>query len=201
MNKLVVFLDCETDNLVNKKKRWDDPCQPHILSIGCVAWTADGKQEVFSYYTLIKPDTFTIDNNCEACKVNGLTHEMCSDYGIKYAAAVLPIEHICHRAWRVVIYNSAFEAALFEIERYRFVRKTHPFGPEKTRCLMLHMASIIKEPSPWANGEYKWQKFGAAYKFIFGEEPAEQHHALHDARNSAYLTFALQDAGMWDLNE
>src|SRR5208283_3146798 len=99
--KILTFLDVETDGLVNKKKRWDDPCQPHILSIGACAWTADGKEEVFSYYTLIRPEGFVIDDNSEAAKVTGITQEMAESCGIRYKAAVIPLEHICYKAWRV----------------------------------------------------------------------------------------------------
>jgi hypothetical protein len=108
---------------------------------------------------------------------------------------------MCYRAHRVIIYNAKFEAAVMEIERHRLNKNQPVFGPDKTRCLMLKMASIIKEPSPYAHGEYKWPKFGAAYKYVFGEAPAEQHHALYDARNTAYLAFALRDQGLWNLED
>jgi len=199
--RLVTFLDVETNGLVDKHKRWDDPCQPNILSIGAVTWLEDGSKEVYSQYNIIRPQGFTIDNDCEAVQVNGITQEIAQDCGIPYTAALLPLDHICYRSWRVVIYNAEFEASLFEIERVRFKKDRHPFGPDKTRCAMLKMASIIQEPSPWAHGEYRWPKFNQAYNHIFGQEPAEHHHALHDARNTAYLTFALQDQGMWNLNE
>lgn len=199
--KIIVFLDVETTGIVNSKKRWDDPCQPHIVSIGACAWTADGKQEVYSQYSIIRPDTFTIDDSSEATQVNGITQELALSAGVRYQAALIPLEHICHASWRVIVYNSKFEASLFEIERHRINRDHHPFTPDKTRCLMLKMASIMKIPSEYAHGEYKWPKFNAAYKYIFGEEPAEQHHALSDARNSSYLTFALQDQGLWHLED
>ena len=193
-----VFLDVETDGLVKFKKKCDAPDQPHILSIGAVGFTEDGAQEVFSYYTIIRPENFSIDNNCEAVKINGITQELAVACGIKYKAAVTPLEHICYRASKIIIFNAEFEAAMFEIERARWNREAMVVPRDKARCLMLAMTAVIKEPGYYQ--DYKWPKFNAAYKYMYGVEPENQHHALHDARQSAWLTFEVIKQGLWTID-
>ena len=192
-----VFVDVETDGLVDWNKPWTDACQPHILSVGAVAFTDDGSDEIFSHYSIVKPENYVIDDNCEAVKVNGITQATAMAFGIKYRAAVTPLSHICNMASEIIIFNAQFEAAMFEIERQRFQLNYEMIPRVKARCLMLNMARIIGEPGLY-QGQYKWPKFHNAYKHIFGVEPENQHHAMHDARQSAWLAFEVVKQGLWD---
>lgn len=198
---MIASIDLETDGLVTWKKPWTDSCQPHILSVGVVAFTDDGSQEVQSLYSIIKPEGFVIDNNCEAVKINGITQELAMSCGIRYRAALQALNHICYNSRRIIIYNAKFEAAMLEIERHRLGKDatTQMVTPDKTRCLMLAMSEIIGEPGLY-HGEYKYKNFGVAYKHVFGVEPESQHHALHDARQAAWLTFELLKQGLWSLD-
>lgn len=171
------MFDTETSGVFSKKMTELDPRAPHMASLAVLGFTDDLQTEVFSFYKLIRPDGWVMPE--EASKVNGLTHEQLEREGIPLVQAFLETEEIFMTSNVVAGFNVSFDFRILHTECLR-LKRDHPIDRQKTRCLMLAMADVIREPTAW--GDFAWPKLTKAFKYCYGVDFEGAHDALSDVR-------------------
>jgi len=207
---VLLIIDTETSGKLDFKKRFDAPGQPRILSIGGVSFSeasiaeymhdpdpaAAMPKESGCFYNIIKPEGFAIDNNSEACKVNGITQELAEECGIPIKLALQNVDHYSYRSKFIGMYNAQFDTAMINLES-SVLQRTSQMDLRKIRCLKIAYTSLCKLPSPYNYSDYKWPKLAEAYEWMFGVKPEGAHNAMQDARLTAWLAFAAMKQGFW----
>ena len=87
-------------------------------------------------------------------------------------------------------FNSAFDFDFLEDRGFRF--------PKKLDCPMLLAADLLKIPSTYKKGEYKWPKVTECMEHFFPEEDyQEEHRGFSDAMDEARIVFELIQKGIF----
>ena len=190
------FLVFDTETTGKTLKNEPSPLaigQPRIVSVAAVLFDNDGK-EVSTFYSLIKPTGFVIPE--EVTAIHGITTKAALEFGLDFNQVYPMIVDLNDRADRAYAFNLAFDSFLFDIETaIRYGRHScFTEYKERTHCLMLHMAQMMKLPGRY--GDYAWPKLAAAYEWYFKQPmPPGAHNALNDTRYTGWLAAALHQNG------
>lgn len=195
---MITFFDVETTDKYDFKAQPDAAHQPRIVSLAAVCYSNDFVHELNSFYSVVKPDGFVINNESEACKVNGITQEFATVYGIPIQIPLHMLDHFVHNSDYVCSFNYQFDSAMIEREKIVYGKKNF-LHPSKSRCIMLAMAGVMKEPGMY--GDYKWPKLSAAWKYCFGQEMPPAHNSLVDTRCAAWITAHIVANGWWSFEQ
>ena len=192
-----LFFDTETTGLVEWKKPYWDPAQPHMVQLGAILVGEDGLIEA-QISTLIEPDGWTIPPEAE--KTHGITTDRCRRFGrplpdvlaeflAMYASADLAIGH-----------NISFDLSVLKTALCRSKikhpmathrkGKPHPLDQKPSFCTMKETADVCKLPGKF--GKHKWLRLAEAYKHFTGEDMEDAHDALADTRACRVVYEALQ---------
>jgi DNA polymerase III epsilon subunit-like protein len=193
---MIISVDTETTGKWDWKAPFDAPHQPRMVSLGIVAFSDDGEREVGCFYGIIRPEGFVINNDSEACKINGITQELAMECGIGLKTALGVLDQFCYRAHYIGMFNSQFDAMILEHENHILQRK-HCVEKKKLRCLKIAYTGIVRKPPNPGFSDYAWPKLEEAYEFMYGVKPEGAHNAMADARNTAYLAFEAVKQGLW----
>lgn len=199
---MIIAVDTETSGLFNFRKPSSAQVMPRMLSLAAVAFQDDGNEEVGSFYTLIRPDGFTIDNNSEACKVNGITQELAMECGVKLGTAMSMLDGFAYSAKYIVFFNASFDTAIIanEIDELRKIKpdRKNWLEQKKIRCMKVAYTSLCKLPPNPGYSDYAWPSLDQAYEWAFGKPRGEgAHNSLADSRDAGHLAFGAVDNGWW----
>jgi DNA polymerase III epsilon subunit-like protein len=141
---------------------------------------------------LIKPDGWTFDNDSEAAKVNGLTHERLMDEGVP-AAEALRIYGAAIDARRIVVgWNVMHDLKMLrgELRSVGF-----PDRYMQTRYLCAMQGSRKTVDARTDDGRKKAPKLAEACAFFGIDQGDDGHTGIGDARSTLAILLKLRERG------
>jgi len=205
---MILGFDTETEGLVNRKADATHSSQPHLLQLGAILWTKEGRK-VSTLDCIIKPVGFEIKPPIlppgvtlaeakaqripfNASDVNGITHERAMDEGIDRELALEIFSHMCQQAELGIAHNADFDILALEAAHHRAEMDHHL--PERIVCTMQSTTALCKL-EPFRYGSFKWPTLQELHVFLFGEEFTGAHDALTDVDACGRSYFELQRRG------
>lgn len=185
-----IVTDTESDGLQDWKKPADAIGQPRMAGIGMIFVDSDLEiQEEHAF--LIKPEGWIFDDNGEAAKVNGLTHERLMSEGVP-AKDVLRIYGAAIDARRVVAgWNINHDLKLLRGE-LRAVGFPDRYMQTRHLCAMQGSRKIVDART--SNGRKKAPKLEEACAF-FEITRHGAHTGIGDAHDTLAILRKLRDLG------
>lgn len=196
---MILVFDTETTGKFLFERPVNDPKQPRIVSLGALGFSDDGQQEVAQFYRVIRPDGFTIPE--EASRIHGITQDFAMANGVDGFNVIDAFMDLFMECTVAIAFNSQFDFHMIKSEALRRASpKIEIFDRSKIRCAMLAASSCMKQPNQYGYEGYAWPKLSVAYKWMFGQEMAGAHHAIHDVRATGWLSLAMRNLGYWDIH-
>lgn len=185
-----IIEDTEGSGLFDFKKPADAVGQPRLASIGLIMVDENFQIEE-AYERLIKPDGWTFDNNSEAAKVNGLTHERLMAEGVP-VRDVLRIYGAAIDDRRIVIgFNVMHDLKQLRSE-LRIAGYPDRFMQTRYICAMQGCRKAVDARG--VKGQKKAPRLEEACKF-FGIEQQSAHGAFSDAKDVLEIMRKLRERG------
>jgi DNA polymerase-3 subunit epsilon len=186
-----VVIDTETSGLPLYAKKGeppppaDAPGQPRLVSFTAIVTTPELEiDEDQSISTLIRPEGWEMSEG--AIAVNGITTQMALDGGINVRDVLSIYSEYITNGWIVVAHNAQFDT---KVMRGELRRAGMPDLFEQTLniCTMratIDICKIAPTGKQMATGRrgFKQPKLMEAYHHFYGEEFAEAHTSMADAR-------------------
>jgi DNA polymerase III epsilon subunit-like protein len=185
-----LFIDTETTGKALHKCPPDHPDQPRIVQLAAILYDTQRKV-VAEFNCLIKPEGFTIPQ--EATDIHGITTEQADTYGLKIGTALGVLCQFVKRAKLLVAHNAAFDCLVIHSELCRLKNADFLFlfmNCER-HCTMEASTNVLRIPSPYRAGEFKWPKLSEAYAHFTGRELENAHDASADTKGCAAVYFAM----------
>lgn len=185
-----VIADTEGSGVFDYRKPADAPGQPRMAALALILCRDDLQVEV-SHSFLIRPDGWIFDNNSDAAKINGLTHERLMDEGVPAKDA---LRHYCDviDARRIVAgYNVLHDLKQLRAE-LRHVGFPDRFMQTRYLCVMQGCRQIVDART--ADGRKKAPRLEEACTF-FGVDRAAPHTAFGDALDALTILQRMRDLG------
>lgn len=185
-----IIADTEGSGLFDYRKPADAPGQPRMAALGLILCTDELViEEQHSF--LIRPEGWTFDNNSDAAKINGLTHERLMDEGVP-AKDALRVYGDAIDARRIVAgYNVPHDLKMLRAEM-RYVGFPDRFMQTRHLCVMQGCRKVVDART--ADGRKKAPRLEEACAF-FGIERDVAHTALSDASDALAILRKLRDLG------
>ena len=162
---MYLFFDTETTGFPDKKLPIDDERQPKLLQIAAIL--ADENLEIRGLQSCyIKHEGYTIDEEGEAFKVNGITQEHMERYGVTLDEALMTFGSLYVKSPRIVAHNIGFDTSILECNGFVFSHADH------VEICTQKMASDMG-----ANG-----RLTDMYRHFTGKELQKAHTAIADAK-------------------
>ena len=186
-----IITDTESDGLPDYKKPADAVGQPRVAAIGMIFVDPDLEvQEEHSF--LIRPEGWTFDNNGDAAKVNGLTHERLMAEGVPVKDALRIYGAAIDDRRIVVGFNIIHDIKLLRAE-LRYVGFPDRYMQTRTLCVMQGCRKIVDART--ADGKKKAPKLAEACAFFGIEQGDGGHTGIGDAHSALAILRKLRDAG------
>jgi len=173
------------------KKPADAAGQPRVCQIGLIFVDKDLVTEREVEH-LIKPNGWTLDNEGEAAKVNGLTQEKLEAEGVDIRDILREYGSAIDERRIVVGHNCSFDMKLMRAE-LRFAGLPDRYMQTRSLCTMWGSRDIVGIPAKNGRG-FKIPKLAEACAHFGIEQPAS-HSALADARSALEILRRMRDAG------
>lgn len=186
-----IVLDCETSGLMDYKKPTDAVGQPRVCQVGLI-FVDDGLNVEREIEHLIKPNGWTLDNECEAAKINGLTQEKLDAEGVDIKEILREYGTAIDNRRIVVGHNCSFDMKLMRAE-LRFAGFPDRYMQTRSICTMWGSRDIVGIPAKSGRG-FKIPKLGEACAHFEIKQPAA-HSALADAQSALEILRHLNAAG------
>lgn len=192
---MLLFVDTETDGLVNPNQDETHASQPHLVQLGCVLMDESGA-EWATVELIVKPNGYTIPD--AAAKVHGITTALATSAGVPLAVAVAAFTNLRAIAHGIVAYNLPFDDLVMRASIHRTGRTPASPGPTNRQCAMQLATPVCKLPPTARMKEYGFEtKFKPpnlmeAHRILLGREFEGAHGALADARACARVFFELK---------
>lgn len=182
--------DTEGSGLFDFSKPADAPGQPRMAAIGMI-FADDDLIETGRHSFLIRPDGWTFDDNSEAAKVNGLTHERLMDEGVP-AIQALEIYSAGIAERRIVVgHNVTHDMKMLRAEM-RIAGLPDLFMQTRHICTMWGSRSIVGAID--ARGKTKIPKLEEACAFFGIElEAPGAHTGIGGAERALQILRCLRD--------
>lgn len=191
---MILFLDTETNGLIQSALPDDHPSQPHLVQIGLVLADESGA-EWASAELIVRPDGWTIPQ--QAARVHGITTELARAAGVPLMLAVATFTNLRSIASKVVAHNHPFDDMVMRAAIHRTGKKPASPGPLERVCTMELSAPICNLPPTERMKAAGFTKpkpptLMEAHRHLLGEEFQGAHGALVDARACMRVFFALK---------
>jgi len=144
----------------------------------------------------------------EVCHENGITKEEVEKSWI-VNNSTLTVDEIRHsknlnvlkpRIQAILNSYPAGATAFNNVFDFGFMENRGFVFPKKLACPMLLSTDIVKIPSPFRAGTFKWPKVQEAYDFFFGQNDyVEQHRGADDAFHEAEIVYELFKRGVFEV--
>jgi hypothetical protein len=186
-----IVADTEGSGLFDYKKPADAVGQPRMAAIGMILCTESLEIEE-EHAFLIKPDGWTFDNDSEAAKVNGLTHERLMAEGVR-AADALRVYGAAIDARRVVVgWNVMHDLKMLRGE-LRSVGFPDRYMQTRYLCAMQGSRRVVDART--ADGRKKAPKLAEACVFFGVDQGDDGHTGIGDARSTLAILRKLREMG------
>jgi DNA polymerase III subunit epsilon len=180
----LVFYDTETSGIPLWNDPSEDPRQPHILHLVAIKTDLD-LNELDVIDMLIKPEGYTVDEDGEAFKVNGITQAMLDEKGISPEEAVDRFLAATEEANQVIGHNESFDRRMVRIALKRAGREAEADAWKeqgKFFCTMWKSVSLCAIPKAEGKKGFKTPSLSEAYKHFTGKDLNNAHKAVEDVR-------------------
>lgn len=194
---MILFVDCETSDLLKRNLPLSDPAQPWAVSIAAEL-TDDAGMTAGHLWTAIRADGRKIREGAEA--VHGVSSAMAGRTGASEIAALGLLTDFSKQSNRCVGFGIDFDRRVIEgvlVRRGKDARHWVRPGLEFVD-LMQVCTPICKLPpkEPREDGGFKWPSLDEACRIVLGKEPRTGlHNAWEDCQRAKELYFALLQDG------
>jgi DNA polymerase III epsilon subunit-like protein len=186
-----VIVDTEGSGLFDFKKPADAPGQPRMAALGLILITDKFEIEE-KHGWLIRPDGWTFDNNSEAAKKNGLTHEMLMADGVDVREPLRAYGDAIDQRRIVVGFNVPHDLKTLRAEA-RYVGFPDRYMQTRYICVMQGCRQLVDART--ATGEKKPPRLEEACIHFGIDQGAGAHTGLGDAESAYQILLRLRDAG------
>lgn len=190
--KHILFFDTETSGLPKNYKappstgdNW-----PRVIQLAFQVYNDQGDL-VEEYESLIKPDGWTITEEAE--KVHGISMDKAMDEGVDIRIVLENFAECINMSDVLVAHNLNFD---FSVLASEFLRYGFRADKKPKLCTMQATTELMKLPSPYKKGQYKWPKLMELHEWLFNETFDGAHDALEDVRATARCFFELHRRNM-----
>jgi len=195
--KILIF-DTETTGLpkqikYNKYYSYTDLNKYDSCRIVSICWYIyDDTNNIKSFYNIIKPNDFIIDNNSIACKINGITQEIANDKGINITDMFDQLKEDLYDIDRIIAHNINFDKHILLAELFRHNKQDiiDLFLTKELYCTMEHGMPITNIKFKNSNN-LKSPKLIELYKHFYNEEFDGAHNAEADVIACARCYFKM----------
>lgn len=196
---MILFFDTETTGTFVKRASLMDERNPRLVSLGALGLSEDGNTECCSFYSVVRPDGFTIPEG--ASRVHGITTEFALQNGLEVGSVLKNFLRLFLAAKYVVAFNKVFDNQVIqrELNLQTDTSLSSLFNLDRTRCAMMAASGAMKRPNLHGYPGFAWPKLAEAYFWMFGQEPEKMHHAMNDVRATAFLTMGMLRLRYWDI--
>lgn len=185
-------LDTEGSGVFDYTKPADAPGQPRLAAIGMIL-VDESLNETERHAFLIRPDGWTFDDNSEAAKVNGLTHERLMDEGIDVKVALRIYGDALDSRRIITAFNALHDLKTMRAE-LRHVGYPDRFMETRYICTMQGCRQIVDART--ADGRKKAPKLEeACAHFGIDVEEMGAHTGIGGAERSLQILRILKQRG------
>jgi DNA polymerase-3 subunit epsilon len=188
MNTLL-FIDTETTGKIDRYLPPTHDRQPHMVQLAAMLTDEAGKR-MAQFVTLIRPTTWEIP--AEASRVHGITTDDCMRCGVPLDVAIITLNSMIDAASKIIAHNMDFDSVII---RGTARHVSFPVVLEErmtdTYCTMKAATDVVRIPSPYRAGQFKWPSLAEAYKHFTGKELSGAHDAMVDVEACAAVYLAM----------
>lgn len=189
-----LFFDTETTGLIDFKIDLMDASQPRIIQLGAILTDAQGNS-IIELNAFIKPDGWTIDENGEAFKANGISQAKCEADGIPMPDALAIFNDMKKLCKTRVAHNISFDKQMLAREAGAYGIEHDSTGIESF-CTMQKAKPIMQLPPSekmMASGrkDFKTPNLQEAHIHFIGKPFEGAHDAMADVRACRDIFFAM----------
>lgn len=191
---MLLFVDCETSDLLKKDLPLADPSQPWCVSLAAELCDDDGTTRDF-LHTRIRSEGRMVRPGAKA--VHGINSVDAGRDGVSETAALGVLIGFAAQASTVVGHGVDFDRKVIEGVLIRRGKDTRMWVRPGLSFVdtMLAATPVCRLPHdpPSASGQFKWPSLDSACEAILHELPRAGHHsAWDDCQRAKRLYFALR---------
>jgi DNA polymerase III epsilon subunit-like protein len=187
MSDRYVIIDTEGTGLFSYKDAADAPGQPRVASVAMIFLDREmGVKEEF--FTLIKPEGWTFDDNSDAAKINGLTQAKLDSEGVPISSVLARYTDAVKAGYVMVAHNAQHDLKHMRAELRR-AQMDDMFMVTRNICTMRAMTDVCQLMPANGRAGFKFPKLAEALAYI-GVPVADEgaHTAMGDARGALEIT-------------
>lgn len=184
-------IDTEGSGLFDFRKPADAPGQPRMAALGLILVNAQFEVEE-KHHWLVRPDGWTFDNNSDAAKKNGLTHEQLMADGVDVRIPLRAVGDAIdlRRIW--VGFNAPHDMKTFRAES-RMVGFPDRYMQTRHICVMQGCRQLVDART--ADGRKKAPRLEEACAHFGIDQGDGAHTGIGDAESAYQILLRLRDAG------
>jgi len=175
MGKIALIFDVETDGL----PQWDQPAdadgQPRLCSIAA-ALVNDRGLEYERFTSLIKPEGWEFDDDCEAAKINGLTSAQLHEEGRPVLDVLEQFDAMVDKCGFIAAFSIRFDQKMIRAEQRRAGRPDR-YGERDTFEIMYPARKLACSTG---GAHSNPRKLTECWENIFGASREHEHEAGAD---------------------
>lgn len=177
---MFLSFDTETHGIANAR----------MVQLGAVMADRTFK-EVSSLSLLIQPDGWEMQEG--ATRVNGITQEHATRYGIAAKAALIPFVEMVRLSPYLIVYNHTFDAGVIRREIEALGSDDKGIDRPGLRIVdVIRLGAVLQE-----DGRYT--KLTTLHNQLLGWDYPEAHDGLEDARAALRCARVLLERKVWEL--
>jgi DNA polymerase-3 subunit epsilon len=185
-----LFIDTETTGKALMREGPEHPGQPRIVQLACLLYS-EQRKVVAEFNCLVKPEGYTIP--AEATAIHGISTAEAEQFGLKIGTALGVLCQFIKRAKLLVMHNAQFDCRVIhsELVRLKNADLLLVFMDCERHCTMEASTPVLRIPSPYREGEFKWPKLQEAHQHFLGRPFDGAHDASADTKACAAVYFAM----------
>lgn len=180
--KYLVF-DTETTGMIQWNLSDMDPRQPKLVQLGCILFDSNNN-EVAAVKTLVIPLAKIEDKAFEA---HGISFEEAKNLGVSNENIIELFCDLVDIADVVVAHNAAFDVKVMRHAAYNAKIQDDIFIGKEIRCTKEATTNILRIPSTFKKGGYKWPSLQECMTYFFKEDIIGAHDAMVDVKACARI--------------
>ena len=180
---MTLVFDTETTGKADFNAEAGEPQQPDMIQLGALLFDKDWRIQA-ELNVLVEPMGWEVSKEAEA--IHGIGMEQLKQYGLPLCDVLAMFDGMASRSKVVVAHNVKFDSLILRTAGIRnFGHDGYAPWTYPEFCTMEAMTDLVKIPSPYKAGKFKWPTLQEAYKHCFGRELEGAHDAMADVRACA----------------
>ena len=180
---MTLVFDTETTGKADFNAEAGEPQQPDMIQLGALLFDKDWRIQA-ELNVLVEPIGWTVSPEAEA--IHGISMQQLKDYGLPLCDVLAMFGGMADNAKVLVAHNIKFDRLILQTAMIRnFGSDAVESWRQDEFCTMEAMTDLVKIPSPYKAGKFKWPTLQEAYKHCFGREFEGAHDAMADVRACA----------------